>query len=304
MASKRPRLAVHASPARMPALRSRKRQKVGSSMRTARSFNPDRIDDDDANDTDSDWEDQMEHERAESSARGGAAVDRTRRASAPSGSSRGAMATRRSSLPQRRGHAETSQRTRAADPRARGPRGGKEDSGITQQPRTTRTGRTQHPLSPLPVNHSVERSYFPATNGVGKGKGKERAVEEDVVMPPPRRRRDVSVPAQAARVTRRTSGGYVAPASPGEQNRTTRRRSRSIVEDDDEFEDEEMAVEGSPRRRLRSDSRTSLETISDAGETADGEGDEENVTIEEEGDGGRASDDDGTFHSSFRRNFQ
>ncbi|BGO97597.1 TKL/TKL-ccin protein kinase [Rhodotorula toruloides ATCC 204091] len=274
----------------MPALRSRKRQKVGSSMRTARSFNPDRVDEDDANDTDSDWEDQMEHERAETSARGGAAVDRSRRASAPSGSSRSAMATRRSSLPQRR---EGSQRTRAADPRARGPRGGKEDSGITQQPRTTRTGRTQHPLSPLPVNHSVERSYFPVTEKTVKGKGKERAVEEDAAMPPPRRRRDGSVPAQAARVTRRTSGGPVAPSSMGEPSRTTRRRSRSIVEEDED-EDEEMVTDDAPRRRLRSNSRTSLEAISDAEEAADGDHDDEAAVWEEEEDeeGGRASDDD------------
>lgn len=293
MASKRPRLAVHASPARMPALRSRKRQKVGSSMRTARSFNPDRVDDDDANDTDSDWEDQMEHERAESSARTGAAVDRSRRASAPSGSSRSAMATRRSSLPQRR---EGSQRTRAADSRARGPQGGKEDSGITQQPRTTRTGRTQHPLSPLPVNHSVDRSYFPVMDKAGKGKGKERAVEEDAPMPPPRRRRDGSVPAQAARATRRTSGGPVAPASTGEPSRTTRRRSRSLVEEDQD-EDEELVADDAPRRRLRSNSRTSLEAISDAEEVADEEHDEEAAVWEEEedGEGGRASDDDGAL---------
>ncbi|GEM09553.1 TKL/TKL-ccin protein kinase [Rhodotorula toruloides] len=273
----------------MPVLRSRKRPKVGSSMRTARPFNPDRVDRDDANDTDSDWEDQMEHGRAESSARGGAAVDRSRRASAPSGSSRGAMATRRSSLPQRRGHAEGSQRTRAADPRAGGPRGGKEDSGITQQPRTTRTGRTQHPLSPLPVNHSVERSYFTATNGSGKGKGKERRAEEDAAMPPLRCRRDGSVPAQAARVTRRTSGGSVAPASTGEHSRTTRRRSRSIVEEE---EDEEMVVDDAPRSRLRSNSRTALEAISDTEEAANEDGDEEAAAWEEEAGGGRASDDD------------
>ncbi|GAA6006344.1 uncharacterized protein JCM10292_002655 [Rhodotorula paludigena] len=277
MPAKRPKTAVYASPARVQQTRPRKRQKTARSAPLPRRLNSDGSDEDAAYQTDSDYEDEHEPSLPRKGA-GEGSSRRLRRTSAPAaaagGSQRGTSTGRRSSLPGAAGP-----RRQAAD-RPRALRGGKEDAPaanvIQHFGRATRTARSQHPLSPLPVNHDVEPQHAPTR------KGKERARDDESN----RRSREASGPPAPARVTRRTSGGLAVLPEMDVDVRTKRtvlrRSSWATVGSDDEpdldDDDEDSLQLSGPSRRVgprhtRSRSRSVLEDISDAGETADGEAD-------------------------------
>ncbi|BGP45834.1 hypothetical protein JCM10450v2_001669 [Rhodotorula kratochvilovae] len=274
MPAKRTKTAVYASPARKPTLRARKRQKTGhstSALSLSQRLDSDGDDRDAAERTDSDYEDLVEHDRD-------AASGRRRRTSAPAAGGSGASSSSRAASSRRSSLA--SLRTAGAArgrlaPRARG----REDPAppVTQH-RTTRGARTQQPLSPLPVNHAVERQAR-APNG----KGKERARDEDDVamLAEPSARRGSAPPVEAqpqgGRVTRRSSGSFPPVQAEHVPMRPRRRASWATTgdgsEDEQERADDGEGDAGQSRGRLRR--KTVLADISDAGEAADAEGGEE-----------------------------
>lgn len=314
MPIKRTTTAVYASPARKPVLRARKRQKTAHSS-LAQRLDSDGDDREAEERTDSDYEDCIEYERGLDQGSGSGVVGsrrRGRRRSAPaddSGTSSRAASSRRTSVAGPGGGA----RTRGAH------RSGKEDGhgGVVQHSRSSRgAARTQQPLSPLPVNHAVERQQRAAM-----AKGKERARdEEDAEMrplaPAPSRRTSAPPPQQqqqqqqrdGGRVTRRMSSGSVGP-EPSVPTRRSRRASWATTEcgseDEQQLDMDEDRVGRGGSAELRAGRlrrrKPELEDISDAGEAADGEGGEEEspeASDAAEGNGAFLSFLHCTFHRS------
>lgn len=284
MTTKRTKSAAAISSPQRPQLRARKRQKVSASHSRAgsRTLNSDGDRDDVNDETDSDYEDGLSDDHRTRAAR--------RRTSAPSAGavtgSRTATA-RRTSLPHR---TQVPARVRRTDGRARaGRRAGEDDGvgGITQQPRIPTRGasRTTHPLSPLPVNHAVERT------SLDKGKGKERAWDDDGSDAPKadkrfrRQSREASATAlskSAVRMRRQSGSAQASPSSPEAEPRQrvlrrSRRRSSQPQIDYDEDQDDLPPRAGPStavlrnRRRTRSDSLNDLEPIDDVDEGAEPE---------------------------------
>jgi len=288
MPTKRTTTAVYASPARRPILRARKRLKTGSSS-LAHRLDSDGDDRDAAERTDSDYEDLVEYERDQDQRVPGSR--RRGRRSAPSGAAAAASgASSRSASTRRNSHAAAAAAGAAGPSRARGTahRSGKADSpsSVVQHSRSQGAARTQQPLSPLPVNHSVERQQV-----VGRAdKGKERAQGDDdadmlPVEPaePTRRTSAPPPPHDGRRLTRRTSSsGSAAPDAP---LRRSRRASWATTEGGSEDEQQLDGEDDAPRdgRSASAEARASrlrrrrptLEDISDAGEAADEEGGDE-----------------------------
>ncbi|GAA5922664.1 hypothetical protein JCM3775_005807 [Rhodotorula graminis] len=300
MPTKRTTTAVYASPARRPILRARKRLKTGSSS-LAHRLDSDGDDHDAPERTDSDYEDLVEYDRDQDTRP--ASSRRRGRRSAPSGSTpaAGSGASSRAASTRRNSHAALA--GSAAGPagpsraRSTAARSRTEDasSAVVQHSRSRAAARAPQPLSPLPVNHSVERQQ-PVGRSV---KGKERAADDgDADMLPVETtaaRRTSAPPPQpgAGRVTRRTSssgsGGNDAPL------RRSRRASWATTEGGSEDEQEgnsdddahgggsRSAAPRSSRLRRR---RAALEDISDAGEAADEEaGDEKSPDASDAADG-------------------
>ncbi|GAA5878445.1 hypothetical protein JCM3774_006401 [Rhodotorula dairenensis] len=286
MTTKRTKSVAATSSPRRPRLRARKRQKVSTSHSRAgsRTLDSDGDRQDASDDTDSDYEDELSDDHGTRPTR--------RRTSAPSA---GAVAgnrnaaARRASLQHR---AQGTSRTRATDGPARTRKSAGEDAvarGITQQPRIpTRGGsRTVHPLSPLPVNHAVERK------ALDKGKGKERAREDDggdasdADQMSRRKPREASASARSkSAVHTRHLSGSANTSPPSSQDtdprqrvlRRSRRRSSRTQIDYDEEGQEDLAAHAGPstavfrnRRRTRSDSLNELEPIDDTEEGAEPE---------------------------------
>ncbi|GAA6056330.1 hypothetical protein JCM3770_000673 [Rhodotorula araucariae] len=270
MPSKRTKTAVYASPARKPTLRARKRQKTGhstSALSLSQRLDSDGDDRDAAERTDSDYEDLVEHDRD-------AAAARRRRTSAPAAGGSGASSSSRAASSRRNSLATLGT--------AGAPRGrlavrtrGREDAAVPViQHRTTRGARAQQPLSPLPVNHAVDRQVR-----VTAAKGKERARDEDDVAmfpdapakrgtgpaPPP--------PPQGGRATRRSSGAF-SPTRTLHASAPRPRRRASWATTEDGSDDEDPGGSGAGPSRGRPRKMAVLEEISDAGEAADAEGGE------------------------------
>ncbi|GAA6004675.1 hypothetical protein JCM10207_000976 [Rhodosporidiobolus poonsookiae] len=276
-----PKRAIHHSPAPTLARRSRKRQRTQSGPRVrivaGRDLNSDGDREDGGSETESDYEDQVEHERSHGRRGTGTADDRQRRRSAPAGR---ATSTRRSSLPTRQslGGAGPSSRQRIGQSRLRQSRSsGKEDehAAITQHP-ARRRGKV---LSPLPVNHTAPRTR---TASKDKGKGKEREIEPAQ----PNRARSVSQP---VRVTRRTSGSLPEPSTSTSIATFEGARSRRKVplvesdeereveqEEEEEEEDEEMDGDRTIREGdfLGLDEDVDEDDLSEEGDAADAETDD------------------------------
>ncbi|GAA5843679.1 hypothetical protein JCM9279_000100 [Rhodotorula babjevae] len=292
MPTKRTTTAVYASPARRPILRARKRLKTGSSS-LAHRLDSDGDDRDAAERTDSDYEDLVEHERDQdkrttsSRRRGRRSAPSASSAAAASGASSRAASTRRNS------HAALgggSAAAAAGTSRTRGAalRSGNDDASsvVVQHSRSRGAARTQQPLSPLPVNHSVERPQ-PARSA---DKGKERAQDGDADMLPaetaaPTRRTSAPPPQpDGGRVTRRTSssGGVGLEAPLRRSRRASWATTEGGSEDEQQVDGEDQELDGgrSGSAELRasrlSRRRPALEDIIDAGEAADEEdGDDE-----------------------------
>ncbi|GAA5916515.1 hypothetical protein JCM8208_005037 [Rhodotorula glutinis] len=297
MPTKRTATAVYASPARRPILRARKRLKTGSSS-LAHRLDSDGDDRDAPERTDSDYEDLVEYERDQdqrtaSSRRRGRRSAPSAAAAAGSGASSRAASTRRNSHAALVGGAAAA----AGPSRARSTalRSGKEDaaSAVVQHSRSRGAARTQQPLSPLPVNNSVERHQ-----PVGRTtKGKERAADDGdadmLLVESSATARTTASPLQptGGRVTRRTSSSGRAGADA--PLRRSRRASWATTEggseDEQELDGDDIEQgdgrdgSGEPRSSRLRRRRPVLEDISDAGEAAD----------EEPGDGASPDASDG-----------
>ncbi|GAA5822883.1 hypothetical protein JCM11251_004412 [Rhodosporidiobolus azoricus] len=268
-------------------LRQRKRRKTtNSSSRVPRNLDSDG---DDAErqgyETESDYEEEPERASRGSRASSTSAAS-SRRRSAPAGG----RTTRRGSLPQRQSlgnGAAGPSRPRAVSAR-RG--GGKEDDhlSVIQHPAPARQ-RGSKVLSP--VNHNVPR---PTRNVNDKGKGKAHELDDFEEDRPPKRPR--APPAPGQRITRRMSGGMLEPsplsfpaAAESRHARRISRRSGIDEEDDAMIEEDEQEAGGEEEQvedgavddeeesssGLRRGRSRSLDDATDAGEAADGEGEEE-----------------------------